>query len=44
MTRGLFDAFKAGQRSMTTLVVAILAMGLASCKSASPRMDMPLTP
>ena len=33
MTRGLFDAFKAGQRSMTGLVVAILAMGLASCES-----------
>ena len=33
MTRGLFDAFKAGQRSMTALVVAILAMGLASCES-----------
>ena len=33
MTRGLFDAFKAGQQSMTALVVAILAMGLASCES-----------
>ena len=33
MTRGLFDAFKAGQRSMTALIVAILAMGLASCES-----------
>ena len=33
MTRGLFDAFKAGQRSMTALVVAVLAMGLASCES-----------
>ena len=33
MTRGLFDAFKAVQRSMTTLFVAILAMGLTSCES-----------
>ena len=33
MTRGLFDAFKARQRSMTALIVAILAMGLASCES-----------
>ena len=33
MTRGLFDAFNVGQRSMTALIVAILAMGLASCES-----------
>ena len=33
MTRGLFDAFKAGQRSLTALVVAILAVSLASCES-----------
>ena len=33
MTRGLFDAFKAGQRSMTALIVAILAIGMASCES-----------
>ena len=33
MTRGLFDAFKAGQRSLTALVVAILAASLASCES-----------
>ena len=33
MTRGLFDAFKAGQRSITALVVVMFAMSLASCES-----------
>ena len=33
MTRGMFDAFMAGQRFMTALIVAILAMGLASCEA-----------
>ena len=33
MTRGLFDAFKTGQRSLTALLIAVLAVGLASCES-----------
>jgi len=33
MTRGLFDAFKAGQQATTALVVVMFAMGLASCES-----------
>ena len=33
MTRGLFDAFKAEQRSMSALLLVMFAMGLASCES-----------
>ena len=33
MTRGLFDAFKAGKRMLTGLAVAMLAFTIASCES-----------